>query len=113
MSKINNNFNYLYMFKRLISTNNLSSSSTQLNQKIKHLIDGKKYNEALDIFEENIQNCSHYTISIAINACSIINDYQRAMNIKKKIPSISFKDSYIQTSLIKLYSELWILSIRI
>ncbi|CAF1019395.1 unnamed protein product [Rotaria sordida] len=76
------------------------SSSMELNSKIKELIDAKQYKEALDVVDSKFELCIDYTISIAINACSIINDYNRGLNIQQKLPSNSLKNSYVQASLI-------------
>ncbi|CAF3981250.1 unnamed protein product, partial [Rotaria sp. Silwood1] len=71
---------------------------------MKQLIDAKKYKEALDVFDSKFELCTDYSINMAIKACTIINDYNRGVNIQQKLSSNSLNSSYIQTSLIRFYS---------
>ncbi|CAF1470179.1 unnamed protein product, partial [Rotaria sordida] len=111
MSIIKNNINLIFRCHRLLSTHNKNDkkniilSSTQLNTAIKDLIAAKKYKQALDLFDEKFEICNDYTISMAINACSLINDYNRGIRIQKQLQSNSLKNNYIQTSLIRFYSQ--------
>ncbi|CAF4165850.1 unnamed protein product, partial [Rotaria sp. Silwood2] len=110
MLRLKTIFNSTYQFQRLFSlykTNNEKnsiSSAAQLNSTIKTLIDTKQFKQAVDLCYQNLEKCTNYTISIAINACNILNDYQRGIDIKEKNPSNALKNSYIQTSLIRFYS---------
>ncbi|CAF1305070.1 unnamed protein product [Rotaria sordida] len=111
MLRVKNTFNSTYQFQRLFSlykTNNEKnsiSSPAHLNSTIKKLIDTKQYKQAVDLCYQNLEKCTNYTISIAINACNILNDYQRGIDIKEKISSNSLQNSYIQTSLIRFYLQ--------
>ncbi|CAF0765453.1 unnamed protein product [Rotaria sordida] len=111
MLRIKTIFNSTYQFQRLFSlykTNNEKNSMSSpaiLNSTIKTLIDKKQYKQAVDLCYQNLEKCTNYTISIAINACNILNDYQRGIDIKEKIPSNALENSYIQTSLIRFYTQ--------
>ncbi|CAF3964265.1 unnamed protein product [Rotaria sp. Silwood1] len=114
MSIIKNNINLIFRCHRLLSTRNKNDkqniilSSTQLNTAIKDLIAAKKYKQALDLFDQNFEICNDYTVSMAINACSLINDYNRGIRIQKQLQSNSLKNNYIQTSLIRFYCKSFI-----
>lgn len=105
-------------FQRFLSVNSNDnnhevhsiSSSVRLNSVMKQLIDAKKYKAALDVFESKYQLSTDYSINMAIKASTITKDYNRLLNIKKKISSSSLRNSYIQTSLIQFYCKLLVLS---
>ncbi|CAF4193321.1 unnamed protein product, partial [Rotaria sordida] len=103
--------NFICRCHRLLSTQNKNNkkniilSSTQLNTSIKDLIAAKKYEQALDLFDQKFEICNDYTISMAINACSLINDYNRGIRIQQQLQSNSLKNSYIQTSLVRFYLQ--------
>ncbi|CAF1067251.1 unnamed protein product [Rotaria sordida] len=111
MLMIKNNFISIYRFQRLLSIYNKSnekstiSSSIKLNSTVKELIDAKQYNQALDLFDQNFEICTDYTIDMAIKACTVSNDYKRGINIQQKLSSSSLNSCYIQTSLIRFYMQ--------
>ncbi|CAF1223357.1 unnamed protein product [Rotaria sordida] len=100
----------IYRFQRVLSiyqknnTKFSNSSSIKLNLTLQKLFGSKQYKEAFEIVDQNFDICTDITINMAIKACAISKDYTRGINIHRKLSSHSINNSYIQASLIQLYS---------
>ncbi|CAF0973398.1 unnamed protein product [Rotaria sordida] len=109
----------IYRFQRVLSiyqknnTKFSNSSSIKLNLTLQKLFGSKQYKEAFEIVDQNFDICTDITINMAIKACAISKDYTRGINIHRKLSSHSINNSYIQASLIQLYSKPFILLITI
>ncbi|CAF1421845.1 unnamed protein product [Rotaria magnacalcarata] len=109
--------NSLFMFRRTVSLyQNLYKTSSSLSpreiySRMKKLIDSKEYKKTLDFFDQQSHSCTDFEINLALKACISLNEYQRGMNIRKKLSQNSLNNPYIQTTLIQFYSESFISSI--
>lgn len=88
-----------------LSTSSLSSSAIQLNLKMKKLIQSQQYKQALDLFEKQYSLSNDVTNTLALKACTKLEDHQRGIQIHQKLSLKSLNDSFIQTSLIHFYSK--------
>ncbi|CAF3917738.1 unnamed protein product [Rotaria sordida] len=110
MLSIRNNIYSIYRFQRVLSFYQKNkricsnSSSIQLNSKLKKLFDSKQYKEALELFDQKFEECTDFTISMGIKACTISKDYNRGIKIERNLSSNSINNSYIQASLIQFHS---------
>ena len=100
------------MFRRLIFLQHqnalsfsMSSSLMNLGASMKKLIDGKKYQEALNLFNEHSTPGSNIATTLALKACAKLKNLERGITIHQHLSSQSIKNSFINTSLIHLYSE--------
>ncbi|CAF1159522.1 unnamed protein product [Adineta steineri] len=82
-----------------------SSSSKAIYSRMKGLIDSKQYEKALSIFDQESHLCKDIEINMALKACINLKDYQRGMNIQKKLSQNSLENPYIQTTLIQFYMQ--------
>ncbi|CAF4174146.1 unnamed protein product, partial [Rotaria sordida] len=109
MLSIRNNIYSIYRFQRVLSFYQKNkricsnSSSIQLNSKLKKLFDSKQYKEALELFDQKFEECTDFTISMGIKACTISKDYNRGIKIERNLSSNSINNSYIQASLIQFH----------
>ncbi|CAF2817435.1 unnamed protein product [Rotaria sp. Silwood2] len=82
----------------------LSRSSIELNKKLKNMIDSQQYIQALNLFDHQQSISTNVRYTLALKACSQLNDYERSILIHKQLSLKSLKDPFIQTSLIHCYS---------
>ncbi|CAF5045388.1 unnamed protein product, partial [Rotaria magnacalcarata] len=54
-------------------------------------------------FDQQSHSCTDFEINLALKACISLNEYQRGMNIRKKLSQNSLNNPYIQTTLIQFY----------
>lgn len=65
------------------------------------------YRETINLFEDQRNNISDAAISQTLKACYKTNDFDRGKRIHQLISSKSRQNTFILTSLIQLYSELY------
>ena len=86
-------------------------SDISLSQRMKILNGNRQCEEVLDLFEQykqaNTTHLSSYIIVQALKACTQMADLQRGEEIHRLVSSRVTKDSYLLSSLIHLYSELF------
>lgn len=84
----------------------VSTSSLDLNAKMKQLVYSQQYKQAVNLF--NSQSSSSYndiTLTLALKACAKLKDYNCGVQIHQKLSSKSLENPFIQTSLIHFYSK--------
>ena len=74
---------------------------------MKRLIDFRRYEEVLVLFNQCSQSKSLTDISLnlALKACAKLGDHQRGIQIHQKLSFQSLQNPFIQSSLINFYSE--------
>lgn len=82
-----------------------SSSSIQINTNMKKLIQSQQYRQALEYFDCQVSMCNNITVTLALKACTKLNDYQYGFRNHQQLSLKSLEDSFIQTSLIHFYSK--------
>ncbi|CAF2128188.1 unnamed protein product, partial [Rotaria magnacalcarata] len=99
-----------FMLRRILSlyqiryaASSILSSSKEIYLRVKKLLDSKEYQKVLNLFDQQSHLCKDIEINMALRACINLNDYQRGINIQEKLSQDSLNNSYIQTSLIRLY----------
>jgi hypothetical protein len=75
---------------------------------MKKLMDDKEYKQVLDLFDKQTKPCNDVIIQMVIKACIHLNKHQRITDIQEKLSPQLLNNSYIQTTLIQFYSELFI-----
>ncbi|CAF5123931.1 unnamed protein product, partial [Rotaria sp. Silwood1] len=70
---------------------------------MKKLIDSRQYKQALDLFDRQLQMSTNVTFTLALKACSQLNDHQWGVRIHEQLSLKSLKDPFLQTSLIHFY----------
>jgi hypothetical protein len=83
----------------------ISSLLMNLKTSMKTLIDKHKYQEALTLFDQNPISASNTDITLALKACAKLKNLERGKTIHQYISSRSINDSFLNTSLIHLYSR--------
>ena len=83
-----------------------TASFTKLDLAMMRFVDSKQYDKALDLFENRSATRTNVSNNMAIKACTELQDHRRGIDIIKQLPSHSFKNYFIQTSLIRFYSKL-------
>ena len=83
----------------------LPSLSIEINLTMKKLINAKQYRQALDFVDPQLSMCNNMTLTLALKACSKLNDYQYGIQIHQKLSLKALQDPFIQTSLIHFYSK--------
>jgi len=58
---------------------------------MKKLIDSKQYRKALNLFDEQSEISFDFTISLALKACTKLNDRQRGNKIQQQLSPKSLK----------------------
>ncbi|CAF3020938.1 unnamed protein product [Rotaria socialis] len=94
---------YKYVSALLSSTS--SSPSMKLNLNMKKLIDSQQYRQALAIFDRQISIGDQVTFTLALKACTKLNDYQYGIRIHQQLSLKALEDPYLQTSLIHFYMQ--------
>ena len=88
---------------QLIFTKSYNKKAKKFFKNHKNLL--KQYQKALDLFDQQSKMSSDFTITMALKACTKLNDYQRGINIQRQLSSKSLENPFIQTSLIHFYSK--------
>ncbi|CAM4821705.1 unnamed protein product [Rotaria magnacalcarata] len=94
----------LSLYQIRYAASSILSSSKEIYLRVKKLLDSKEYQKVLNLFDQQSHLCKDIEINMALRACINLNDYQRGINIQEKLSQDSLNNSYIQTSLIRLYS---------
>ena len=81
------------------------TSKFDLSEQMKKFNYQGDYRKSLALFTENPSARSDACISQALKACSKLQDFQRGKEIHQQLKSRSINNSFIQTSLINLYSR--------
>jgi hypothetical protein len=84
-----------------------TSSAVPVSLQMKNLIDEKRSNEALSLFDANTRQRAPNNMEItqALKACAQIRNVERGTAIHRALSMDSSNDPFIQTSLINFYSE--------
>ena len=83
----------------------VSSSSIELNNTMKSLIDARKYRAALDLFDRQHRSSTDTSLTFALKACTKLGDLDRGIRIHQQLSGQSLTNPFIQTSLIHFYSR--------
>ncbi len=96
-----------FMFVKQTNTILFSTSSSLLNlsSSMKKLIDAQKYQQALDLFHQNSKYASDVAINLALTACTKLKNLEEGITIHQHLSPQSMNNSFINTSLIHLYSK--------
>ena len=83
------------------------TTNVKIEIEMKRLNDSGKFSQVLTLFDE-VQRREiprDQAVVQALKACARLKDFQRGLNIHKKLANHSMKNNYIQSSLIHFYSE--------
>lgn len=87
----------------------LSSTFVDIGAQMKQLNDNGQYRKSLLLFENLIKKNNKTPTSLVINqalkACIELEDFKRGENIHKHLSPYLLKNSFIETNLIRLYSN--------
>ncbi|CAM4827283.1 unnamed protein product [Rotaria magnacalcarata] len=72
---------------------------------MKKLIDSQQYRQALAIFDRQLSIGDQITFTLALKACTKLNDYQYGIRIHQQLSLKAIEDPYLQTSLIHFYMQ--------
>ena len=82
-----------------------SSLLRNFGESMKVLIDQKKYQQALNLFNQNATSASDVAINLALKACTKLKNFEYGRNIHQQLSSEKINNPFIKTSLIHLYSK--------
>ena len=72
--------------------------------KMKELIDSRRYQDALNLFDQPSAASNEISVNLALKACTKLGHRQRGMQIHQNLSSKSLHNPFIQASLIHFYS---------
>ncbi|CAM2715924.1 unnamed protein product [Rotaria socialis] len=81
------------------------SSSTKLNCTLTKFIDYKQYEEALKQFGQQPHLHTDFNIGMAITACTMLHDYERAINLLQKLPSNNINPVFHEVNSFQLWQN--------